>query len=478
MAKIFHGTAGSETVAGDQLDNNFFIGFGAGADNVTGGALNDRFVMTTPDLFVDHINGGGGEDTIDYSAAQTGLNINLGSGSVSEELSLFGSLLPPVQVTVAEVTNVEDVVGTRFNDTITGSAAANRLDGGAGNDVIHAGAGDDTLIGGTGHNTLDGGSGFDTADYSSSDHAVFALMNNNVAAEMDFATGQQFSQDTLVSIENITGSRFDDILFGSSGSNFMQGGDGDDTIRGMGGHDSIHGGGGNDHIDVGVSGTGNEAALFGDAGNDTITGGDSNDIIDGGTGNDVLSGGGGSDDIFGGDGNDLLEGGAGGDELVGGAGENTAIYRFSHDGVSINLAAHTANGGDAQGDSLFGIQSLWGSQSGSDTLIGNSTDNAFFEQGGNNVLTGGAGHDTFAFDGLLTGTNTVTDFHIGEDKLAIVGNDSLQDLHFTQTTAGTVVTFDNTSGSILLSGVNAQDLQAHASTDIVFTQTTDPIFHV
>ena len=159
-------------------------------------------------------------------------------------------------------------------------------------------------------------------------------------------------------------------------------------------------------------------------------------------------------------------------------GENTAIYRFSQDGVSINLAAHTTSGGDAQGDTLSGIQNLWGSQTGNDTLTGDSADNAFFEQGGHNMLTGGAGRDTFAFDGLLTGTNTITDFHIGEDKLAIVGNDTLQDLHFTQTNAGTVVTFDNTSGSILLSGVNAQDLQAHALTDIVFTQTTDPIFHV
>jgi hypothetical protein len=107
VTKIFHETGGSQTIIGDQNDNNIFSGFGVGADNLTGGSLNDRFVMTTPDLFVDHINGGGGEDTVDYSAAQTGLNINLGSGSVSGDLSLLGSLLPPVHITVAEVSNVD-----------------------------------------------------------------------------------------------------------------------------------------------------------------------------------------------------------------------------------------------------------------------------------------------------------------------------------------------------------------------------------
>ena len=50
---------------------------------------------------------------------------------------------------------------------------------------------------------------------------------------------------------------------------------------------------------------------------------------------------------------------------------------------------------------------------------------------------------------ILTGNNLITDFHIGEDKLAIVGQigaHDLSDLHFTQISGGTLITLDNSSG--------------------------------
>src|SRR5205814_9619281 len=100
-----------------------------------------------------------------------------------------------VQHEVAEVKNVEDVIGSRFNDTITGSSGDNRIDGGAGNDTIRAGDGNDTLIGGTGNNTLDGGNGTDTVDYSSDSHSspqglgVLVDLVDGVGGEMNAITG-------------------------------------------------------------------------------------------------------------------------------------------------------------------------------------------------------------------------------------------------------------------------------------------------
>ena len=113
-------------------------------------------------------------------------------------------------------------------------------------------------------------------------------------------------------------------------------------------------------------------------------------------------------------------------------------------------------------------------------LIGSNGNNVLFEQAGNNFLAGGGGHDEFAFATNLTGPNFVADFHVGEDKPAIVGEvgaRDMSDLHFIQTAAGTLITFDGNSGSILLAGVNTQDLVQHASTDIVFSQTMDPLLH-
>ncbi|MEY2426502.1 MAG: hypothetical protein QOI61_2074, partial [Actinomycetota bacterium] len=60
--------------------------------------------------------------------------------------------------------DVENVTGGNGNDTLVGSASANRLDGGPGADTVSGGGGDDTLIGGSGFDSLDGGDGVDRCD--------------------------------------------------------------------------------------------------------------------------------------------------------------------------------------------------------------------------------------------------------------------------------------------------------------------------
>lgn len=467
MTRFFNGTNGNDPFVGDQFDINIFNGLGVGSDRAVGGVLNDRFNMTV-DGNVDRLDGGAGVDTIDYSRSALAVDINLSTGLVRADLN---PLLP--DVTVAEVRNIEDAVGSRFNDSITGSAVANRLDGGAGNDTIRAGAGNDTLIGGIGTNLLDGGTGIDTADYASANHSVIAFLNDGIGGQIDLETNEQFSQDTLVSIENLTGSRFDDWLVGSTGDNVINGGDGNDLLKGAGGSDTIHGDDGNDSISVSTNVNPGTNHLFGDGGDDSINGGESIDFIDGGIGDDYMFGGRGNDALTGGDGTDLLEGSVGADIMDGGAGNDTLMYRFSQQGVVVNLANQTASGGDAQGDAFSSIENVWGTQLGNDTLIGSSGNNVFFEQGGNNTLVGNGGRDTFAFMSIFEGSNLVADFRVGDDRLAIIGNETMQDLSFTQIGSGTVVSFEDTS--ILLLGVNTQDLLQHAATDIVFLANTDTL---
>jgi hypothetical protein len=65
--------------------------------------------------------------------------------------------------------------------------------------------------------------------------------------------------------------------------------------------------------------------------------------------------------LFGGSGNDTLDGGTGADVLIGGDGTDTADYSLSAAGVTVSLLTGLGAGGDAQGDTLGGIENIIGS---------------------------------------------------------------------------------------------------------------------
>ena len=104
--------------------------------------------------------------------------------------------------------------------------------------------------------------GVDTASYTS---AVSAVVVN---LKLGKATGGA-GNDTLVNIDNLIGSQYNDMLTGDVRANTLSGGDGSDTLYGGDGNDNLYGGTGND-------------ALYGDNGNDTLDGGLGNDVLVGG----------------------------------------------------------------------------------------------------------------------------------------------------------------------------------------------------
>ncbi len=169
--------------------------------------------------------------------------------------------------------------GSSGVDTSDGVDGDSTLTGGAGDDTLTGRAGNDTLIGGLGNDTLDGGDGSDTASYAGASGRVSIYLTNK-GPQGDGDGGK----DTLISIENLIGSRYDDVLSGDEKDNTLIGGAGDDTLIGGLGNDTIIGGDGDDF-------------LGGGAGNDTLVGDAGSDVIDGDGGNDTLSGGAG-DDIF------------------------------------------------------------------------------------------------------------------------------------------------------------------------------------
>jgi hypothetical protein len=120
--------------------------------NLSAGTGPDDFVMM-PGAILSVINGGGGGDTLDYSHYNTGVNVNLGAygGGTSGSATGVGS----------SVSNIQNVIGSPYNDVLIGNGNGNVLVGGGGSDVITGGTGRSVLIGGTGTATIHGNSGGD-----------------------------------------------------------------------------------------------------------------------------------------------------------------------------------------------------------------------------------------------------------------------------------------------------------------------------
>ena len=375
--EVLIGSGQGDTLTGDGRGNRF--DGGAGADVIDGGDGND---WLKGGAGADTLDGGLGSDRAVYAGSDAGVNVNLGAGSAGGGHA-EGDVL----------TGVENLTGSAHDDRLTGDAGDNRLDGGAGSDVLNGGAGEDVL---------NGGEGSDRAIYAGSDAGV----NVNLATGV---TGGGHAQgDILRGIEHLTGSAHRDTLTGDAGDNRLEGGAGADTLDGGAGNDRAIYVGSNEGVTVNLA-TGNAGG--GHAGGDTLigienlTGSGHDDFLTGDDGDNRLEGGAGGDSLIGGAGEDVLEGGADFDHVVGGAGADTidggasldrAIYAGSDEGVWVNLATGTGQGGHAEGDVLRGIENLTGSGH-ADTLIGNANGNYLIGGAGDDVLEGGAG--TNALDG-------------------------------------------------------------------------------
>ncbi len=394
-------------------------------ENLTGSGYNDTLVGS---MVANMINGGAGVDLVSYLDSTAGVSVNLGLATVQSGGSAAGDML----------SNIENLTGSNYSDTLTGNAVDNIINGGAGNDningaagndTINGGDGDDILNGGTGADNLTGGNGIDTASYSASAAAVTINLTTNVN------TGGDAQGDLLYTIENLTGSAYNDIITGSAANNVLLGGAGADTLDGAGGMDTVSYTGSNAAvvIDLGLATaqSGGHAAgdilknienILGSAYNDTLNGTSAANTLDGASGVDVVSyagsnaainvnlaltgaqtGGHAQGDILsnvegliGSNYNDTLGGSSAVNVLDGGVGVDTVSYANSSAAVTVNLTLTTAQtGGFAQGDILKNIENILGSAY-NDTLIGTSAAN---------TLDGAAGIDTVSYASSTAAVN-------------------------------------------------------------------------
>ena len=69
-----------------------------------------------------------------------------------------------------------------------------------------------------------------------------------------WADAKYIMGDWIKGVENVTGSKFNDYLWGDAGNNILKGGDGDDFLDGHHGSDILEGGAGADYMYGGGTG--------------------------------------------------------------------------------------------------------------------------------------------------------------------------------------------------------------------------------
>lgn len=421
------------------------------ADTVNGGAGDDFIYLGVG----DSADGGAGSDTVEvnFRGRNSALTLDMSTGSAAAVTAVSGGAFVSVERF--------DVVGTLFNDVITGGAEGSILYGEAGEDHVDGGGGNDSVTGSAFTNssrinnvwasrfddgqrdTLFGGEGndgvsvglLDVADGGAgTDSLLVTLDGMTQGVTLDLTAGDRFAtiaavtggsyvnfetisalhtteQDDLIrslGVASIYTFGGDDTVFADDITNFIGLGDGDDLVYAMGGNDLVFGGFGNDR-------------MYGGAGSDTLYADVDYDPTQAvGSGADFLDGGDGNDSLYGGAGNDVIVGGVGSDRIFGEAGMDTVSYQGSAAGVSIQaiLTGYDTNGnpvynyavsgGDAQGDTLTSIEAVLGSETNDAITNFQQADGAggadsIEGTGGADVLLGGAGDDTLrGLDGADT----------------------------------------------------------------------------
>jgi Ca2+-binding RTX toxin-like protein len=389
---------------GNSGDDTFMTGWRD--DKLNGKAGNDELYGNDG---ADRIEGGAGNDFLDggdhtftgdwatYATAVSAVTVNLSQQGSAQNTGGGGT---------DTLVNFENLQGSNFNDTLVGDLNDNFLEGGAGNDTLNGG----------GQNGSFSPWGGDFASYNLANAGVRVSLLLQGAGQNTVGAGT----DTLIDIESITGSKFDDRLTGDANDNIIEGYLGNDIM--VGGDNTALG----DMLAYILSPKGVTVDLSiiaaqntNGAGTDTISGFEN---IFGSHFNDKLSGNGGDNLLIGEDGNDTIKGSAGADFLDGGNGVDTASYAGSNSGVFVDLNVQDgetaqAGTGDENGDILSGIENLIGSD-GDDTLIGDGEQNSLNGGLGADTLTGNLGKDFFRFSSVLgIDDDTITDFDHTQDKI-------------------------------------------------------------
>jgi Ca2+-binding RTX toxin-like protein len=289
----------------DRLDGNLTVRGQGGVDvvnfNDQDNGFSDEFLITDDTVQRDvsalttyetvetvTVNAGGGANRIIVASTTAGVRVNINAGAGNDDIHVGdfagGDLdLLPSTVTVDGQAGVDAMFVNDMGDSSQAamfirSSSVDRtgpflalysqvesltVSAGSGNNLLRV----DSVSAGT-PVRVNGNGGVDTLDYSAFTGA--ASVNLTLGTAIALANG-------ISGIENVTGSRFNDWLVGSSAANVLRGGIGNDILQGQGGNDVLLGESGGDQ-------------LFGEDGRDLLIGGFGVDNLRGGLEQDILIG--------------------------------------------------------------------------------------------------------------------------------------------------------------------------------------------
>ena len=315
---------------------------------IAGGADNDTYSFDGDNSLGTVIldEAAGGVDTVSL-ADTTGSGVTLNLSS-----KILQVVNANLSLNLQSGTTFENAIGGLGNDMLTGNLSANVLEGRAGNDTLVGMTGNDRYVFDSmplsGTDTITDTSGIDTIDFRASSMAITVNLLTTTAQAVN--ANQTIVLGSSI-IEGVVGSQANDTIVGNNASNFLEGSGGDDMLEG---------------------GLGNDTYVF------NANTGIGTDTINDATGSDTLD-----------------------------------FSPTTSMGVTVSLMTSTVQAVNANLSLILTTASLLDNLVGSqanDTLIGHNLVNRLTGMGGDDLLQGGSGNDTYWFKSdVPMGTDTIDD---------------------------------------------------------------------
>jgi Ca2+-binding RTX toxin-like protein len=368
----------------ETLETNF--GDGDDAAQIIGKVLDDIELA---------LDGGDGVDTLDLSQAGGPLEVDLAEGKLGNSSAV----------------NFENVIGTEFDDTITGDAQNNVISGLGGVDTIKGMDGDDTLVANKGNDFVYGGDGNDKLIWNNGDGSD--LMDGG--ADLDVV---QVNFNTDLVNDDLQNKDVAEFSVTEAGVQFARIEVNDQTEAGLFQLDIRD----TETLETNFGGGDDAAVIVGTVLDEielALDGGDGIDLLDfsqaaeavtvdlaAGTIATALN-------LATGEGapGGILTGGSGAGPVVGGE-QGTPIDVSDIDLSELFLSNPTAVNFENVTGTAF-----------DDVITGNALDNVIRGGSGNDTMSGGGGADTFVFFLEDEGVDVILDFEFGVDQLVFATND-------------------------------------------------------